>query len=63
MEYSSYLLQQKKGDAKDTETASPSRDEYRQALIKALSKSKGKKQKGVLSFSQAATPSMDGQLK
>lgn len=60
LDYSAYLLRKKEGREEVDEEGenSPSRLEYQQTLLKAISKSRGKSgQKGVLSFS-VTTPSM-----
>ena len=62
LEYSSYLLQRQEGEKEEEEeeeVESPSKEEYRQALLKAVSKSRprAQSQRGVLSFS-ATTPSI-----
>ena len=61
LEYSSYLLQRQEGEREEEEEEmeSPGREEYRHALLKAVSKSRprAQSQRGVLSFS-ATTPSM-----
>ena len=59
LEISSYLLQNSKKETSDDSEDSPSKEEYRQALMKVLSKSKN--QSRVLSFT-SATPSMEGKL-
>ena len=62
LDYSSYLLRKKErregeGD-EEGDASSPARQECQQALLKAISKSRGKGgQKSVLSFS-IATPSI-----
>ena len=54
MDYSHFLLTKRDSSSREEED-SPTKEEYRQALMKALSKSQN--QKGVLSFS-TATPSI-----
>lgn len=58
LEYSSYLLRKKECEEERDESQSPSRQECQQALLKAISRSRGKSgQRNVLSFS-IATPSV-----
>ena len=62
IEYSSYLLQRQEGEREEEEeeedtVESPTREEYRHALLKAVSKSRPQSQRGVLSFS-STTPSI-----
>lgn len=64
VEYSSFLLRQKEGEAQansedgkeNGNMESPDREEYKQTLVNAFSKSRGQQQKGVLSF-KPTTPS------
>lgn len=62
MDYSSFLLRQKtkevtSGEDKDDVNGdlSPSREEYKQSLLNALSKSRGHQQSNVLSFKATTT--------
>lgn len=59
LEYSAYLLRKKEDEEeRDSDMQSPSRQECQQALLKAISRSRGKSgQKNILSFS-IATPSV-----
>ena len=62
LDYSAYLLRKKEDKEaegeEDSDMLSPSRQECQQALLKAISRSRGKSgQRSVLSFS-IATPSM-----
>ena len=60
MEYSSFLLRDKDTQNQENEEeVSPTREEYKQGLLKALSRSRGRRQRGVLSFrpTAACTPS------
>jgi len=62
LEYSSYLLQRQEGEREEGEeeeeaVESPTREEYRHALLKAVSKSRPRNQRGVLSFT-STTPSI-----
>ena len=70
MEYSSFLLRQKEGSKAqansedgegDGNMESPDREEYKQTLVNAFSKSRGQQQKGVLSF-KPTTPSASSML-
>lgn len=58
LEYSAYLLRKECEEERDSDSLSPSRQECQQALLKAISRSRGKSgQRNVLSFS-IATPSV-----
>jgi hypothetical protein len=65
MEYSSFLLRQKDkppGDGEEGgDMVNTSTVEYKQAIVNAISKSRGHQQKGVLSF-KSTTPSASSEL-
>lgn len=65
MEYSAFLLRQKdrkEPDEDENDELDKGRDlEYRQALVSAISRSRGHQQKGVLSF-KSSTPSASSEL-
>lgn len=58
MDFSSFLIRQGKEGGSIDEDTSPSKDEYRESLLQALSHGKGKRQRGVLSFK--STPGQKG---
>lgn len=59
MEYSSFLLSQKDKMQEDGEDGENT--EYKQAILDAISKSRGHQQRGVLSF-KASTPSASSEF-
>lgn len=59
MEYSSFLLSQK--DRKQEDGEEGENAEYKQAILNAISKSRGHQQKGVLSF-KSSTPSASSEF-